>query len=213
MSEKGEKRLAKRNPDVDAYVTQAPTFAKPILKRLRTTIHKGCPKVVEEIKWGAPFYLYQKRVLCATMAFKGHCALVFWKAALIVKKNGKKAKSELKQLRRISSLQDLPSERELLAYIRLAMHFNEPTTQLPPREKRSAPVKVPSDLMRALRSNRKALATFNAFTPTRKKDYIYWITGAKTEKTRAHRLATAVEWMSQGKPRNWKYEALKKKKR
>jgi uncharacterized protein YdeI (YjbR/CyaY-like superfamily) len=205
--------MAHRNSKVDAYITKARPFAKPILKRLRTIIHKGCPKITEEIKWGAPFYLYQNRVLCATMAFKGHCALVFWKAALIGKKNGKNAKDELKRLRRISILGDLPSERDLLAYLKLAMHFNEPGTKLPPREKRKAPVNVPSELTYALRANPKAQATFNALTPTRKKDYIYWITGAKTEETRERRLETAIDWMSEGKSRNWKYETPKKKKR
>jgi hypothetical protein len=94
--------MAKRNPKTDVYITKARPFAKPILKRLRKTIHKGCPNVIEEIKWGGPFYLYQNRVLCATMAFKEHCALVFWKGALIIKKKGKKAKDDLKHLRRIS---------------------------------------------------------------------------------------------------------------
>jgi uncharacterized protein YdeI (YjbR/CyaY-like superfamily) len=205
--------MAKRNSKVDAYITKARPFAKPILKRLRTIIHKGCPQVTEEIKWGAPFYLYQNRVLCATMAFKAHCAIIFWKAALISKKKGKKAKDEMKRWRRISILEELPSEQDLLAYIKLAMHFNEPTTKLPPREKRSAPVKVPNDLMYALRANPKALATFEAFTPTRKKDYVYWINGAKTEETRERRLETAIDWMSEGKSRNWKYEELSKKKR
>lgn len=203
--------MAKKNPSVDAYINKAQPFAKPILKRLRTVIHKACPQVVEEIKWGSPFYLYQNRVVCATMAFKAHCALVFWKAALIIKKNGKKAKDDLKHLRRISIKEDLLSERELSAYIKLAMHFNEPTTKLPPREERSAPAKVPSDLAQALRASPKASATFNAFTPTKKKDYIYWIIGAKTEETRERRLETAIDWMVQGKSRNWKYEMLKKK--
>lgn len=205
--------MAKRNPKVDSYINNAQPFAKPILKKWRTLIHKACPKVTEEIKWGSPFYLYQDRVLCATMGFKKHCALVFWKASLIIKKNGAKAKSDLKHLRRISLLEELPSDQEMISYLQLAMHFNEPTTKLPPREKRSAPVKVPSDLMKALQANSKARAVFDAFTPTKRKDYIYWITGAKTEATRESRLETAIEWISEGKSRNWKYESLKKKKK
>jgi uncharacterized protein YdeI (YjbR/CyaY-like superfamily) len=205
--------MAKKNPAVDAYIKKAPPFAKPILKQLRKIIHKGCPKVTEDIKWGAPFYLYQDRVLCATMGFKAHCALVFWKSGLIKKKMGKKAEVELKRLRRISALAELLSERELLAYVKLAMHFNEPGTKLPPRKERPTPVKAPRDLTVALRANPKALATFNAFTPTRKKDYIYWITGAKTKETRERRLETAVDWMAEGKSRNWKYEERVKKKR
>jgi uncharacterized protein YdeI (YjbR/CyaY-like superfamily) len=202
--------MAKRNPEVDAYISKVQPFAKPILKRLRTIIHKTCPKVKEEIKWGAPFYLYQDRVLCATMAFKAHCALVFWKGALIGKTN-KKAKDELKRLRRIPCLENLPPEKDLSAYLKRGMHLNEPTTKLPPREKRSAPLEAPSDLTKALRGHPKAKATFDSFTPTKRKDYIYWIIGAKTEETRERRLETAIEWMAEGKSRNWKYEMLKKK--
>jgi uncharacterized protein YdeI (YjbR/CyaY-like superfamily) len=91
------------------------------------------------------------------------------------------------------------------------MHFNEPTTKLPPREKRSVVVKVPRDLTLALRANPKASAHFNAFTPSKRKDYIFWITGAKTEETRERRLEQSIDWISEGKSRNWKYEATKRK--
>lgn len=203
--------MAKRNPKVDAYINKAQPFAKPILKKLRTLIHKTCPKATEEIKWGQPFYLYQDRVLCATMGFKKHCALVFWKASLIIQKNGAKAKADLKHLRRISFVEELPSDRDLVSYFQLAMHFNESTTKLPPREKRSAPVKVPSEFAQALRANPKAKKVFEAFTPSKRKDYIFWITAAKTDATRDSRIETAIDWISEGKPRNWKYESLKKK--
>jgi uncharacterized protein YdeI (YjbR/CyaY-like superfamily) len=91
------------------------------------------------------------------------------------------------------------------------MHFNEPTTKLPSREKRSTPLKVPSDLTRALRANKKAHATFNGFTPSKKKDYVFWIIGAKTAETRESRIETAVDWMAKGRSRNWKYEEKLKK--
>lgn len=201
-----------KNPKIDVYITRAQPFAKPILKRLRTIIHKACPKVVEEIKWGAPFYLYQNRVLCATMGFKKHCALVFWKASLIAKEKGVKAQADLKHMRKVTSLEELLPEKELMAYLKLGMHLNEPATKLPPREKRAAPLKVPTDLSRALRANPKAHSTFKAFTPSKRKDYILWIYSAKTETTRETRLETAVDWMAQGKSRNWKYEESKKKK-
>jgi len=35
---------------------------------------------------------------------------------------------------------------------------------------------------------------------------VEWVTEAKTEETRDKRLATAVEWIAEGKGRNWKYE-------
>lgn len=205
--------MGKKNAKVDAYIAKAAPFAKPILKRLRASIHQACPQAVEEIKWGAPFFLYRERVLCATMAFKAHCAVVFWKSALIVKKKGERAKADLKQLRRISQKEELPSEAVLRGYLKLAMHFNEPTTKLPPRAQRSAPLAVPTDLDYALKANPKALKTFDAFPPSKKKDYILWISGAKTETTRERRLEQAIDWMKEGKPRNWKYELAKKKAR
>jgi uncharacterized protein YdeI (YjbR/CyaY-like superfamily) len=203
--------MGKKNTAIDAYISKSQPFAKPILKRLRGIIHKGCPKVIEDIKWGAPFYLYQDRVLCATMGFKKHGALIFWKSALIKKERGAKAKNDLKVLRKISSLKDLPAERVLLSYIQLAMHFNEPTTKLPPREKRSVKVTMPTDFARALRASARAQMRFKAFTPSKKKDYIFWITGAKTESTRTQRIETAVKWIAMGRSRNWKYEASKAK--
>lgn len=201
--------MAKKNPKVDAYVAKAQPFAKPILKKLRATIHKACPKVVEEIKWNAPFYLYRDRVLCATMGFKAHCALVFWKGSLI-KKTSEKAKTEVTRLRRIKLVSDLPTEKELIALLKIGMHLNEPTTKLPPRKERSTPLKVPNDFARALKANPKAHAHFKAFTPSKQKDYLYWIAGAKTEETRERRMETAIDWINEGKARNWKYEATKK---
>lgn len=203
----------KKNPEVDKYIKKSPEFAQPVLKHLRTLIHKACPKVTEEIKWHSPFYMYQGRVLCATMGFKKHCALIFWKSALIKKEKGAKAKADLKLLRKITLLEELPPDEELAAYIQLAMHFNEPTTKLPPREKRSTPLKVPKDLMESLGANPKALATFNAFTPSKRKDYVFWIESAKTDTTRESRIETAVDWMAEGKSRNWKYEMERKRKK
>lgn len=203
--------MAKKNPKIDAYIKKSPEFAQPILKKLRTQIHKACPKVVEDIKWNAPFYLYQDRIICATMAFKKHCAVVFWKASLISKKEGVKAKADLKHMRRMSDVGDLLTDKEFAAYIKLAMHFNEPTTKLPPRKERATPLEVPKDLMASLRNSPKAMATFKAFTPSKRKDYILWINSAKTETTRDARIETAVDWMAEGKSRNWKYEMTKKK--
>ena len=78
--------------------------------------------------------------------------------------------------------------------------------KLPPRKKKPRPeLQIPDYFVLALKKNKRALATFEGFSPSNKRDYVEWITEAKREETRAQRLATAIEWMSQGKPRNWKY--------
>lgn len=195
--------LSMKSPKVDAHIKNAPTFARPILKRLRAAIHKGCPKVEETIKWQFPFFMHKDRVLCGMMNFKAHCALVFWKSALIVKEKGPSAKVILKDLRHIASLDDLPEGRELLSYIKLAAQFNEKGMKVSRRE--AKPVAVPRELMIALRANPKAFKHFEAFSPSKRKDYIFWISSAKTEETLERRLETAIDLISQGKARLWKY--------
>src|SRR6185437_9433085 len=140
-----------KNSKVDNHINAASPFAKAILKRLRAMIHKGCPQVEEAIKWRFPFFLYKGRVLCATMNFKGHCALVFWRSPLIVKEKGPGAKVMLKHLRRITSLEDLPAERELLSYIKLAAQFNETGLKVSRRETKVP--KISREFMYALRAN------------------------------------------------------------
>ena len=66
-------------------------------------------------------------------------------------------------------------------------------------------VVVPDYMTAALEKNKKALAIFDRFSPSHKREYVEWITEAKGEDTRHRRLAQAIEWMAEGKPRNWKY--------
>ena len=67
------------------------------------------------------------------------------------------------------------------------------------------PLKTPAAFATALKKNRKAQANFDAFPPSHKREYIEWITDAKQEATRERRIDTAVEWIAEGKQRNWKY--------
>ena len=70
-------------------------------------------------------------------------------------------------------------------------------------------LRVPADLATALKKNKKAQTTFDNFSPSHRKEYVEWITGAKTDETRTRRLKTAVEQMAEGKSQNWKYERKK----
>ena len=85
--------------------------------------------------------------------------------------------------------------------------MNEAGIKLPSmlRNRDKKELSVPSDLTAALKKSKKALATFETFPYSHKKEYIQWITEAKRDETRQQRLKTAVEWLAQGKPRNWKY--------
>lgn len=197
-----------RDPRVDAYIAKSADFAHPILNHLRDVIHDACPDVEESIKWICPHYMY-KGMLCATAAFKGHCALHFWKGAEII---GEDASEEaMGQFGRITSVRDLPSQATLTRYLQRAMKRNEERASAPkaakakPRPPRRAP-ETPSALASVLRRNAAARRFFETLPPSQKRDYIDWITEATTEGTREKRIATTVEWLAEGKSRNWKYE-------
>lgn len=199
--------MGSRDPRVDAYIAKAAPFAQPILTRIRKAVHKGCPQVEETMKWSFPHFDYEG-MLCAMAAFKQHCTLGFWKASLLEGAGiGAKAAEAMGHFGRIRSLDDLPPERELVALVRRAAKLNDEGIKVvrQPRAPRPTP-KVPPAFMRALRANKKARAAYDAFRPSHRREYLEWITEARTDATRDRRIATAIEWLSEGRSRNWKYE-------
>ena len=197
--------MGKRDPRVEAYIAKAPEFAKPILVRIRQEVHATCPDVEEDMKWGAPHFMY-KGMLCAMASFKRHAAFGFWKGSLVVGPavTDTNAAGWFGRLTRVS---DLPPRKALAAYVRKAMALNDAGIAAPRSQKRPAkPIKVPADLATALKKSKKAKAAFDAFSPSHQREYIEWITEAKTDATRTRRLETSVGWIADGKGRNWKYE-------
>jgi uncharacterized protein YdeI (YjbR/CyaY-like superfamily) len=197
--------MGTRDDRVDAYIAKSADFARPILTHLRDVVHVACPEAEETMKWSFPHFMY-KGMLCSMAAFKEHCSFGFWKSSLIVE-IGRDDENGMGQFGRITALSDLPSKKVLSGYIKQAMKLNDAGVKSPTRSKPKAPkdVVVPDDLRIAIQKNRKALATFEKLSPSHKREYIDWITEAKTEATRNRRLGTAIEWMAEGKPRNWKY--------
>jgi len=198
--------MGKKDPRVDAYIAAAADFAKPILKRVRALVHRGCPDVEETMKWSFPHFDH-RGIMCGLAAFKGHCAFGFWKGRLVVDPKTNRSAEAMGQFGRITSLRDLPSDATIVAMVREAARLNEEGIPVPRR--RSAPKKeavVPPDLAAALRAAKGARAAFDGFAPGKRREYVEWLDEAKTEETRKRRLATAVAWIAEGKSRNWKYE-------
>jgi len=195
-----------KDPRVDAYIAAAADFARPILKHLRTLVHRGCPDVEETMKWSFPHFDH-RGIMCGLAAFKSHCAFGFWKGKLVVDPKTNRSAEAMGQFGRITGLQDLPPDATIVAMVREAARLNEEGIAVPRR--RAAPKKeavVPPDLAAALRAAKGARAAFDGFTPGKRREYVEWLAEAKTEETRKRRLATAVAWIAEGKSRNWKYE-------
>lgn len=204
--------MAKKDKRVDAYIAKAQPFAKPVLKKLRELIHEGNPEVAETIKWGMPFFDY-KGPFCNFASFKQHAVFGFWKYKLIKDPKGylqeisNKGGNAMGNLGRITGLKDLPPDKVIIDFIRQAKKLNEDGVKLPskPKKQPRAELDIPTYFTNTLKRNKKALKTFEGFSYSHKKEYVEWITEAKTEETKNKRMATAIEWMSKGKPRNWKY--------
>ncbi len=203
--------MANTDPRVDAYIAKSAEFARPILEHLRKLIHKACPGVVETIKWSMPFFEYKGEMLCNMSGFKQHCALGFWKASLLKDPEGVlhvKDKNSMGHMDRITSLKDLPADKILVALIKEAATLNEQGVKKPAPAKKSPKqeLPVPAALAAALKKNKKAGEVFAAFPPSHRREYIEWIAEAKTDETRDKRVATTLEWLIEGKSRNWKYQ-------
>jgi len=193
------------DPRIDDYIEKSAPFAKPILQHLRILVHQACPAIEETLKWGFPHFDY-KGILCSTASFKQHCRFGFWKGSIL--SDSKQlltliGKTEMARFNKIESFKDLPKDKVLIAYIKEADRLNEEGIALPAKEKiGKAEIPMPKESSSALKRNKKALATFEQFSPSNKREYIEWI----TEATREKRIETTIGWVTEGKSRNWKYK-------
>lgn len=199
--------MGKRDPRVDEYIAKSADFAKPILTHIRAVVHDACPQVLETIKWRMPHFEYEG-IICGMAAFKQHCALHIWKGSVIV---GEDSRESMGQFGRLTKVSDLPPDKTIAGYIRQSMKIREEAAKglspaNPKKKKEQKPVVVPAELTSALRKNKKAAAAFAGFPPSHKREYAEWVSDAKGEDTRKRRVETAVEWIAEGKSRNWKYE-------
>jgi|CXWL01.1.fsa_nt_gi uncharacterized protein YdeI (YjbR/CyaY-like superfamily) len=198
--------MGTRNPKVDAYIAAAQPFARPVLEHVRELVHANCPETVEVMKWSMPHFDY-KGMFCGMAAFKGHCTFGFWKGNLVL--GSEAAQDAMGQFGRITCLEDLPGDSLIAGYIRQAMRLNDDGVKSRTNTRNAKPkpaVVVPADLQAALDLNATAQSCFAAFSQSARREYVEWLNEAKRAETRQKRLVQAVEWIAEGKGRNWKYE-------
>jgi uncharacterized protein YdeI (YjbR/CyaY-like superfamily) len=198
--------MATKQSPIDNYISKSAEFAQPILRHLRELVHTAYPEIEETLKWSFPHFMH-KGIVCSMAAFKQHCTFGFWKGALFL--DGKHASAEegMGHFGRITSLADLPQDAVIISYVKKAVQLNEEGVKAIRKPKSQGPreLEIPAALKSALQSNKKALATFEQFSYSHKKEYVEWIAEAKREETLDKRLKTTVAWLSEGKPRHWKY--------
>jgi uncharacterized protein YdeI (YjbR/CyaY-like superfamily) len=193
------------DPRIDEYIAKAQPFAQEILTHVRNRVHAVLPDVQEDIKWRMPAYLVGGKLVLITAAFKEHTALNFWRGQELESRHD--TVGAMGQFGKIKSLEELPSDAELDRLIRDAAELAEagPSPRKPKHEPRPA-VEIHPEFAAALEAAPTAKATFESFPPGQRREYADWIAEAKQDATRQKRIATAVEWIGEGKRRNWKYE-------
>jgi len=202
--------MPNKNERIDRYIEKSADFAKPILKHIRGLVHKAIPDIEETWKWSFPHFDYNGSNVCSMAAFKQHCAFGFWKASIMSDPDKILAgeKTAMGHLGQIKSLKDLPTDKILIAYIKEAARLNKEGIKLPskPKNTEKKELEVPDYFIKALSKDKTAKKVFDGFSHSHKKEYVEWITEAKTETTRESRMETALEWLSEGKLRHWKYK-------
>ena len=182
-------------------------IARAVLRSIDALPSESAPPAIEEtMKWGIPHFTHHG-ILCSMAAFKQHCSFGFWKHALVVKDGGERGAGAMGSFGRIVVVSDLPSRKVLVGYVRTAMRLNADGVKLPTgtQPKHRKDLEMPDVLRSALDRNPQARAAFERFSPSQRYEYIEWIAEAKRADTRERRLATAIDWVAEGKPRHWKY--------
>ena len=191
-----------RDPKIDAYIAKAAPFAQPILILLRAAIHDAVPGLDEAIKWGMPHFLYKGKNLAGISAFKAHCAFV-------IHGDGRQGDA-MGQYGKIASLADVPGSNVIkskLAEAAARIDLDGTAVKKPAAPRAPKPeLPIPPDFAAALTQAPIAKATLDAFAPSHRREYVEWISEAKRPETRDKRIAQAIEMLSEGKKRNWKYE-------
>jgi uncharacterized protein YdeI (YjbR/CyaY-like superfamily) len=194
-----------RDPRIDAYIAKAQPFAQPILEHVRERVHAAAPEAQETLKWSAPGFTIDGKILLMMAAFKAHAALNFWRGQEL---RGDEANADaMGQFGKLTSVEDLPGDAELDRLIREAAELAK--TAPAPRKVKHAPKAAPGmhpDFAKALSAAPKAKTALDGFSPSAQRDYLEWIADAKQDSTREKRISTAVEWLSEGKRRHWKYQ-------
>ena len=202
--------MAQHDEKVSEYIAASADFAQPILKHWRQLIHENCPEAIEAIKWSIPHFDYKGDFMCVMASYKNHCSFTFIKAELMSDSRLKESKS-LKPIQRfmgkITSLADLPPDQEFIKFLQEAMVLNEKGIKIVVEKSDKPKVyETPDYFELRLQKNPIAKEIFESKSNSFRKEYIIWISEAKTEETRQKRMDEAVDWISEGKSRFWKSE-------
>jgi uncharacterized protein YdeI (YjbR/CyaY-like superfamily) len=190
-----------REPRIDAYIAKAQPFARPILEKVRERVHAVVPDIEEGMKWSVPTYLRNGKIVIGTAAFKAHAIVNFWRGQEL---GFDTQDGAMGQLGKLTSVDQLPPDLDEM--IAKAAALSDTPAPRKPKHPPKPPVEMHPEFAAALAKAPNANAAFDGFSPSAQREYLEWVAEAKQDPTRHKRITAAVQWLSEGKKRNWKYE-------
>lgn len=191
-----------REARIDAYIAKAQPFARPILERIRERVHAIVPDVEEAMKWSHPTYCKGGKIVLGMAAFKAHAVVHFWRGQEL---GFETRDGAMGQLGKLTVVDDLPQDFDAMIARAAELSSSSPAPRKPKHAPKPAPELHP-EFAAALGKAPKAKATLDGLPPSAQRDYFEWIAEAKQDATRQKRIAAAIEWLSEGKRRHWKYQ-------
>lgn len=195
---------------ITEYIAKREPFAQVILNEIREIVHQFCPEINEDLKWGMPHFLHKGSIVCSMAAFKQHCAMGFWLQSHMTDQYGlfkREQEGGMGSLGKMRNVSDLPVSTELGAYILEAIALIESGVKLKKTAATTATLpEIPEAFQQALQEDALANAHFQSMSNSHKKEYIVWLTGAKTPETFLKRLSTTLQNLREGKSKEWKYQ-------
>lgn len=194
--------MAKKNPQVDAYLSRASRWREEAAALRAIVLDCG---LTEELKWGKPCYTFQGSNVVIIQGFKAHCALMFFKGALltdaagVLRSQGQNTQSALRM--EFTDVQQVAAlEPTLRAYVAEAIEIEKAGLKVEFKKKHE--LVLPDELLGAFKKNTQLEAAFKALTPGRQRAYCLHFTSAKRAETRAARIAKCAADILAGKGLN-----------
>jgi uncharacterized protein YdeI (YjbR/CyaY-like superfamily) len=187
------------NPKVDAYLDSVQKWQEELVQ-LRNIV-LDC-QLTEELKWGVPCYVYQKKNIVLIHAFKEYCALLFFNGALLKDDHHLLIRQSEnvqagRQIRFTDVNQILEKESLLKAYIFEAMEAEKAGLKIV--LKKTADFTVPEEFQQRLDTDSALHKAFHALTPGRQRAYLLHFAAPKQSQTRAARIDKYIPRIFNGK--------------
>jgi uncharacterized protein YdeI (YjbR/CyaY-like superfamily) len=187
------------NPKVDFYFNKEKKWQQEI--ELLRTIVLDCA-LDEELKWGCPCYTFNKNNIVLIHVFKGYCALLFMKGALLTDTHGiliqQTANVQSARQIRFTNVEEIVKLASVLrAYIYEAIEVEK--SGLKVELKKAEEFTVAEEFQKQLDENPTLKTAFEALTPGRQKGYYLYFAAPKQAKTREARIEKYIPQIMIGK--------------